>query len=102
MRFKLWSWALAMVITAVAPLVSFQDIRYGIGTWDEEKYGNHRVVIQAKEEADAVWVHVLWRRRDLHPEKKEAILIDAQTGKRVMNLFRAEIRQDHPSSRADI
>jgi hypothetical protein len=85
---------LAIVILVAAPLFCIQDIPYGTGTWDEELYGNHRVVIQVNEKADAVWVHVPWRRRDLNPEQKAAIMIDAQTGKQVLNICRIDINRE--------
>jgi hypothetical protein len=95
MRLRIWALVFALVMLGVIPLLCFQDIRYGIGTWDEDQYGNHRVVIQVDDKADAVWVHIPWRRRDHYPEKKEAILIDAKKGKRVMNLFRVEINREY-------
>ena len=72
-----------------------QDIPYGSGSWDEDLYGNHRVVLQVNEKADAVWANVFWRRRDANPEQKAAILIDGQTEKQVLNLFRIDINREY-------
>jgi len=93
-RYMISTFSLVMITS----LFCLQEIPYGIGEWNEDIYGNHCVVIrlnQEVQEAEAVWVHVPWRRRDLHPEKKEAILVDAQTGKRVMNLCRVEINREY-------
>jgi hypothetical protein len=95
MRPRIRALILALTVMGSVPLSGFQEIRYGIGVWDQERYGNHRVVIQVREKADAVRVHIPWRRRDQHPEKKEALLVDAKTGKRVMNLLREEITREY-------
>ena len=71
-----------------------EDIPYGIGQWDVDSLGNHRVVIHVSQESDAAWAHIPWRRRDLHPENKSIILIDAHTGQQVKNLFRAHINRE--------
>ncbi len=69
-------------------------ITYGTGTWDAEKYGNHRIILHVKNPADAVWAHIPWRRRDNHPENKNLILVDAKTETRIKNLFRGEIKRE--------
>lgn len=94
MHLKIQSVFLAFVIFVVPLLFGIQEVPYGTGSWDEELYGNHRVVIQINDNADAVWVHVPWRRRDKDPEQKSAILIDAQTGKQVLNLCRVSINRE--------
>jgi len=94
MHLKKQSVFLTYLILVVAPLLCIQEVPYGIGSWDEDLYGNHRIVIQVNEKADAVWVHVPWRRRDVNPEKKAAILIDAQTEKQVLNLCRININRE--------
>jgi hypothetical protein len=70
-----------------------QDVPYGIGTWDADKLGNHRAVLQVLQPSDAVWAHVPWRRRDEQPETKNILLIEAGTGVRVSNLLRANINR---------
>jgi hypothetical protein len=64
----------------------FDDVRRGTGTWDAGAFGNHRAVIRVTEKADAVWVHIPWRRRDLDPERKNVLFVDAATGLRVRNI----------------
>jgi hypothetical protein len=84
-------------LLAIPLLFCLQEVPYGVGDWDEGLYGNHRVVIRLSPEAvekDAVWIHIPWRRRDLHPEQKSVILIDAQTGQQIMNLCRVEINRE--------
>ncbi len=94
-RIKLYT--VIIGLWAITPLFSLQEIPYGVGSWDEDLYGNHRVLIRLSaeaEEKDAVWIHIPWRRRDLQPEKKAVILVDAQTGQQVMNLCRVEINRE--------
>ena len=85
---------LAFMILVAALLYCMQEVPYGTGSWDQDLYGNHRVVIQVNEKADAVWLHVPWRRRDVNPELKAAILIDGQTEKQVLNLCRININHE--------
>ena len=71
-----------------------EDIPYGIGQWDADSLGNHRAVIHVSQKSDAAWAHIPWRRRDIYPENKSIILIDAHTTQPVKNLFRANINRE--------
>jgi len=71
-----------------------EDIPYTVGQWDADSLGNHRVVLHVSQKSDVVWAHIPWRRRDLHPENKSIILVDAFTGLHVQNLFRAQINRE--------
>lgn len=62
------------------------ELQYGTGDWDAGLYGNHRVVIRVSGRAGAVWAHIPWRRRDLNPERKKVVLVDAATGREVRNV----------------
>jgi len=88
-----------------------QEPKRGVGTWDPESgLGNHRVVIRVEAPAApsaplpkkrgaktaaapavakpaVVQVRIPWRRRDLEPEKKNVIVVDASTGQRVTNVL---------------
>ncbi len=77
-----------------APL-SFSEVSYGTATWDAERYGNHRVVIRVKDKAEAVWIHIPWRRRDLEPEKKNVIFVDASTGVRITNICPVAVNREY-------
>jgi hypothetical protein len=68
--------------------------RYGTGTWDAEAYGNHRALVRVEEKADAVWVHIPWRRRDRDPEKMNVIFIDTQTSARVQNVCPVSVNRE--------
>jgi hypothetical protein len=63
-----------------------EDRYYGTGSWNADSLGNHRVVLRVRSKADAVLAHIAWRRRDLRPEQKDVIIIDATTGKRITNV----------------
>jgi hypothetical protein len=58
---------------------------YGIGSWEADSLGNHRVVLHVRERADAVLAVIPWRRRDQNPELKNIVIIDATTGTRIAN-----------------
>src|SRR5580700_10019507 len=75
--------------------LSAQEVRYGTGAWDADVYGTHRVAVRVPAPADAVWVHVPWRRRDYQPENKEILVISASTGNRVQNVARVEVNREY-------
>lgn len=60
-------------------------MKYGVGEWPEEN-GNHRAVVEVTSSADAVRVHLPWRRRDATPERKAVWVVSAATRKRVKNV----------------
>jgi hypothetical protein len=62
------------------------ELRYGTGTWDAGLYGNHRVVVRVTSPARAVRVRIPWRRRDLDPQKKKTVFVDAATGTEIRNV----------------
>ncbi|MGQ9731313.1 MAG: glycoside hydrolase domain-containing protein [Candidatus Zipacnadales bacterium] len=66
---------------------------YGIGSWPEAGFGNHRAVVRVTAPADAVWAHIEWRRRDQQPETKDIRVYDAATGQRVTNVMRFTVNR---------
>lgn len=70
------------------------DELYGLGTWDADSLGNHRVVVSVEKPSDAVLATIEWRRRDLNPEDKNLIVVDAATGKRVTNICRFAVNRE--------
>lgn len=81
-----------LLLSALTPLSS-QEVRYGTGTWDAESLGNHRAVLLVREKAETVVATIPWRRRDSEPEKKNIIVVEESTGKRVTNLLRLSINR---------
>lgn len=77
----------------VLPYGSFKEVPYGIGQWDAAKYGNHRAVVRVTYDADAAAVDIPWRRRDPEPEKKNIVVVDAKTGKRILNVYRLAVNR---------
>ena len=67
---------------------------YGTGTWDADSLGNHRVVVSVEKPGDAVLATLDWRRRDVNPEGKNLIVVDAKTGKRVTNVTRFTVNRE--------
>ena len=70
------------------------DKLYGLGNWDADSLGNHRVVVFVEKSADAVLATIEWRRRDLNPEDKNLIVVDATTGKRITNVCRFAVNRE--------
>ncbi len=69
-------------------------LSYGVGSWDANSLGNHRVVIDVSTGTSVVAVHIPWRRRDHDPRDKGTILIDAKTGRRIDNVYAIEINRE--------
>jgi hypothetical protein len=90
-----WPAVGVLLLSVMSPSWPSSEIaRYGTGTWDADLYGNHRVVIRVSEKADAVWAHIPWRRRDINPEKKNVIFVDAGTGNRVKNVCPVSVTRE--------
>jgi hypothetical protein len=67
---------------------------YTTGSWDADRLGNHRVVLDVAAPVEAVRARIPWRRRDVDPEKKNLIVIDARTGERVLNVTRLSVTRE--------
>lgn len=70
------------------------DELYGVGIWNADSFGNHRVIVSVDKPADAVLATIDWRRRDLNPEAKNLIVVDAATGERITNVCRFTIDRE--------
>ena len=75
--------------------MSADEIKYSLPDkpWAEE-LGKHRARVQVDAPAEAVWLHLEWRRRDADPARKRIIVLDAATGKRVDNVARAQVQRE--------
>lgn len=71
------------------------ELPFGIGSWEEDGRGNHRALVEVKEKADAVWVHIPWRRRDPNPQEKAVIIYDSATHQRITNVLVININQEY-------
>ena len=70
------------------------DELYGVGIWNADSLGNHRVIVSVDKPADAELATIDWRRRDLNPEAKNLIVVDAATGERITNVCRFTIDRE--------
>jgi hypothetical protein len=82
-----------LAILAGSLILHAQEPPHGTASWDADTLGNHRAVVRVHANADAVSIHLPWRRRDLHPEDKEILVHDAH-GARVTNVFRVQINRE--------
>ncbi|ACQ79832.1 conserved hypothetical protein [Beutenbergia cavernae DSM 12333] len=69
------------------------ELTCGIGEWDADAYGNHRIVVQVHETAPCVRVLVPWRRHDADHERVDTWVV-AAGGRRVRNVVRGRIDAD--------
>ncbi len=87
---------ISLIISAFLAGSAFtQDIPYKTGSWNGDELGNQRALIRVESAADAVWVHIPWRRRDAGPEKKSVILLDAKTRTRIKNIVTVDINREY-------
>ena len=70
------------------------QVKYGVGHWSES-LGLHRAVVRVTRQADALGVHIPWRRRDLEPEKKRILVVDASTGEQLKNVLPVDIQREY-------
>ncbi len=68
-------------------------VKYGLGNWPDAR-GNHRACLQVQGPADAVRVHIPWRRCDHDPQQKQIIVVDAATDKPVQNVALIKINRE--------
>ena len=96
MRIKLFFVTLFSLSSFI--FVQAQDVPserlYGVGSWNADSLGNHRVVVSVSKPADAVLATLQWRRRDLNPEDKDLVVVDAATGERVTNVYRLGVNRE--------
>lgn len=85
---------LAMALLLPGKPADAQVLKYSTGSWNADTLGNHRAVIRVKAKSDALLSHIDWRRHEHHPENIEVIVVDAQTGKRINNVYRANINRE--------
>ncbi|MHB0936269.1 MAG: glycoside hydrolase domain-containing protein [Armatimonadota bacterium] len=74
--------------------VPLTHIPYAVANWPEGR-GLHRAVVRVDASAEAVRVHLPWRRRDHDPERKRIIVTDA-ADRQIANL--AVLRMDRESA----
>ena len=83
------------VLLLGAPLPAHtQQVPHTVGRWEPDSTGNHRAVVRVATPADAVRVHLDWRRRDRNPEEKRVVVVAAATGERVANVARAQVTRE--------
>jgi len=71
-----------------------EEVPFTIASWQEDGRGNHRALVEVRDKADAVFVHIPWRRRDPNPQDKAIVIYDSTTQKRITNLVRININQE--------
>ncbi len=114
---------LGLFLLATAGLVmtggSAQDVKSGAGSWDPESgLGNHRAVVRVEASTTpkalspkkgakkavaapvitkptAVRVIIPWRRRDLDPDQKNLIVVDAASGDWIPNVLPLAVDREH-------
>jgi hypothetical protein len=83
-----------LALVAAVAAAGDADPPRGTGRWDALAYGNHRALVRVEEPADAVRVHIPWRRPDTQPEAKEIVVVDAATGLRLADVVRVSITRE--------
>ncbi|MFH1743681.1 MAG: glycoside hydrolase domain-containing protein, partial [bacterium] len=85
---------LVPIVCTVAQISDETDVPYGVGDWPQE-LGNHRARVFVQDRADAVWVHIPWRRRDLAPHEIDISILDEATKERITNRIPLEINREY-------
>lgn len=85
---------MANMVTSMCSLPA-QRVPYEVVPWQEEGKGNHRAIVEVSQPADAVRVHIPWRRRDPFPESKAMLVFDSATGQQVKNVIAIAVTQEY-------
>jgi hypothetical protein len=85
--------ALFTALIAAVPAAG-QSVTYGLGSWNRDSLGNHRIVVRVSGTHDAVLARIPWRRRDADPDAKLLVIRDARTDARVLNVARLAISRE--------
>jgi len=85
---------LASLLILLPVTIAAQEVTYRTGEWVADSLGNHRAVLRVGKPADAVRAHIPWRRRDVHPERKDVIVVSAATGERVRNVYPVAVHRE--------
>jgi hypothetical protein len=59
-----------------------------------DTFGSHRAVIEVKTAVPAVKLDFLWRRHDRFPEKKQFIIVHAESGDTIQNIHRLAVNNE--------
>ncbi|MFE7389136.1 glycoside hydrolase domain-containing protein [Streptomyces sp. NPDC057582] len=66
------------------------ELQCGLGSWDSDMYGNHRILVRAPSGGPVLGAELPWRRRDPDPGAVD-VLVLAPSGRRVRNTVRIEV-----------
>ncbi|MFD7945468.1 glycoside hydrolase domain-containing protein, partial [Streptomyces sp. NPDC059744] len=70
------------------------ELECGLGSWDSDMYGNHRILVRAPSGGPVFGAELPWRRRDPDPSAVDVIVL-APSGRRVRNTVPIEVTAGH-------
>ena len=70
------------------------ELECGLGSWDSDMYGNHRILVRAPSGGPVFGAELPWRRRDPDPAAVDVIVL-APSGRRVRNTVPIEVTAGH-------
>ena len=84
-----------LFLTSLHAKAQLTPIPYSVPSdgWPES-FGNHRAVIKLDKPSDAARIDFLWRRHDLSPEKRKMLIVNAETGEEVTDIYRINITNE--------
>jgi len=62
--------------------------------WNADLLGNHRAVLTFIGKEHVAKATIVWRRRDQHPEQKKILVVDATSGKTILNVKTVDINRE--------
>jgi hypothetical protein len=60
----------------------------------EESFGNHRAILEISKAAAVVSLDLVWRRHDAQPENKRFLIVSAETGEPIPNIYRYQVNNE--------
>ncbi|MFC2139349.1 glycoside hydrolase domain-containing protein [Bacteroidota bacterium] len=88
---------IVIILLCTAFTLEGQEVQFTSGgnSWNPDTLGNHRAVIIFNGTWSAARVNIPWRRRDANPQDKLIIVVDAQTDKRIVNVFQVNVNREY-------
>ena len=86
--------AICFSLPTVAQEIKPDESLYGTAFWEADTLGNHRAIVRLDSPTETAKIYLPWRRRDKDPEQKGLIIVDAQTGKQIVNFYRKEVNRE--------
>ncbi len=84
-----------VILMMVSSCQTKDAVNYSVAEFPwKEAYGNHRAILEIDNPAEAIELDLLWRRHDKNPQERRMLIVNAETGDTIQNIFRKIINNE--------